>query len=67
LNDYDFENIIIDEKENDYRSRFIKVNYRSEGVKNVDHKPACLGRFTEGRLAKIGKISLAVLRTEEKR
>jgi hypothetical protein len=44
LNNYDFENIIIAEKENDYRSRFIRVNYRSEGVKDVNHKPACLGR-----------------------
>jgi hypothetical protein len=29
------------ENENDYRSKFIRANRRSEGVKDVDHKPAC--------------------------
>jgi hypothetical protein len=41
---YDFENITIAEKENYYRFKFIRVNHRSEGVKDVNHKPACLGR-----------------------
>jgi hypothetical protein len=32
-------------KENDYRSKFIRANRRSEGVKDVDHKPACFARI----------------------